>query len=146
MGDVKQQQKEAKQEKQQEQEAKDNKKQEQQNAEQLVKGKFLLTEDEKKSILWQSGIQYNPLFDNELYVAYADSMDYVVGLYRQMKENHQARDFSSVLSKFTTIIEQIKITEQAIGSKQDGGTLRKIIGDICEYQCSNVGNKGCWPT
>jgi hypothetical protein len=130
--------------KQQKQEVKERKKQRQQDAEHLVKGKITLTEKERESILLDLGKQPNSSFDSELYVAYAESLDYVVEVYRQMHENMVAKDYSANLYQFNTIIDQIKSLETIlIGDGLSEGTWRKIIGDICEYQCKNTGNKGC---
>jgi hypothetical protein len=121
------------------QQAKDKKNQAQQNTEQLVKEKIVLTDQEKQNILLDKGVAYTTSFDNELYVAYADSLDYVVEVYRQMEQNRQARDYSSDLSIFNTIITEIKKVEEEIGKQpNDEGTLRKSIKEICEHQCSNV--------
>lgn len=85
---------------------------------------------------------YNENFDGNLAVSVGSTFSGVYALYFQSSQDFTAAETTSWSSIFYTLVDQITKIEKEI---EDKTGLLSVIGEICEKQCTNKGNKGCRP-
>ena len=53
-------------------------------------------------------------------------------------------EVSRDLSLIYTMIDRVETIKNTIGKKGESDTLIDVLGTVCEKQCANKWNKGCW--
>jgi hypothetical protein len=103
-----------------------------------------LSESDKQTIAYALNETFNKNFNDSLHLAFADSTSKAQQLFTDITQDLLISDNSDQTYQFNAIISQIKEIETLIGKTNENGLL-KLVGDICEFQCGNKGNKGCRP-
>jgi hypothetical protein len=103
-----------------------------------------LSESDKQTIAYTLNETLNRNFNDSLQLAFATSQEKAQQLFSATTQDFLIADNSDQTFQFNAIISQLKEIEALIGKTNENGLL-KLVGDICEFQCGNKGNKGCRP-